>query len=54
MRRLPWKSYDFWMGDIAYPTAREAVVSAGYRSETRTLKSRIQMKFTPLSKNGKE
>ncbi|WP_239614631.1 stalk domain-containing protein [Cohnella mopanensis] len=46
LRKLPRRSYDFWMGDITYPTAREAVVSAGYRSETQTLKSSVETKFT--------
>lgn len=45
LRKLPRRSYDFWMGDITFATAREAVVSAGYRSETQTLKSSVETKF---------
>lgn len=46
LRKLPRRSYDFWMEDITYASAEEAIVSAGYRSETQALKSSVETKFT--------
>lgn len=44
-KKIPNRSFEFWMGDIVYLSDKEAAVTAGFRSETQAVSSSVERRF---------
>ncbi|QMV42760.1 copper amine oxidase N-terminal domain-containing protein [Cohnella cholangitidis] len=44
-KKIPNRSFEFWMGDIVYLSDKGAVVTAGFRSETQAVSSSVERRF---------